>query len=60
MLFFVFGDQIFSAEKVNYDFKNNQGSFIKVKGLIKPKILENLILLYDSDTVPTVVQTINR
>ena len=37
-VFLVLGDQVFRAEKINFDFKNNQGSFTKVKGLIKKKI----------------------
>ena len=42
----ILGDQIFSADKINFDFKNNQGSFIKVKGLIKTKsLIKNLDFL---------------
>ena len=61
-VFFVLGDQVFRAEKINFDFKNNQGSFTKVKGLIKTKnLLENLdFTSYDSDNVPTVVQKIKK
>ena len=53
-VFLVLGDQVFRAEKINFDFKNNQGSFTKVKGLIKTKnLLENLdFTSYDSDNVP--------
>ena len=56
-VFLVLGDQVFRAEKINFDFKNNQGSFTKVKGLIKTKnLLENLdFTSYDSDKVPKVV-----
>ena len=44
-VFLALGDQVFRAEKINFDFKNNQGSFTKVKGLIKTKnLLENLNL----------------
>ena len=61
-VFLVLGDQVFRAEKINFDFKNNQGSFTKVKGLIKTKnLLENLdFTSYDSDNVPTVVQKIKK
>ena len=61
-VFLGFGDQVFRAEKINFDFKNNQGSFTKVKGLIKTKnLLENLdFTSYDSDNVPTVVQKIKK
>ena len=38
-VFLGLGDQVFRAEKINFDFKNNQGSFTKVKGLIKTKNL---------------------
>ena len=34
----VLGDQVFRAEKINFDFKNNQCSFTKVKGLIKTNL----------------------
>ena len=30
-VFLVLGDQVFRAEKISFDFKNNQGSFIKEK-----------------------------
>ncbi len=58
----ILGDQIFSAEKINFDFKNKQGSFIKVKGLIKTKnLLENLdFTSYDSDRFSSVVQKIKK
>jgi len=61
-VFLALGDQVFRAEKINFDFKNNQGSFTKVKGLIKTKnLLENLdFTSYDSDNVPTVVQKIKK
>ena len=59
-VFLVLGDQVFRAEKINFDFKNNQGSFTKVKGLIKTKnLLENLdFTSNDSDNFPTVFQTL--
>ncbi len=58
----ILGDQLFNAEKINFDFQNNQGSFIKVKGLIKTKnLLKNLDLTsYDSDQIQSVVQKINK
>ncbi len=59
---FVLGDQLFSADKINFDFKNNQGSFFKVKGLIKTKnLLKNLdFTSYDSDKISKVVQKIKK
>ena len=61
-VFLALGDQVFRAEKINFDFKNNQGSFTKVKGLIKTKnLLENLdFTSYDSNNVPKVVQKIKK
>ena len=58
----ILGDQIFSADKINFDFKNNQGSFIKVKGLIKTKsLLENLdITSNDSERFSSVIQKIKK
>tara|TARA_B100000886_G_scaffold339202_1_gene303955 strand:- start:966 stop:2948 length:1983 start_codon:yes stop_codon:yes gene_type:complete len=58
----VLGDQIFSADKINFDFKNKQGSFIKVNGLIKTKnLLENLdFTSYDSDRLSSIVQKIKK
>jgi hypothetical protein len=59
---FVLGDQLFSADKINFDFKNNQGSFFKVKGLIKTtNLLKNLdFTSYDSDKISKVVQKIKK
>ena len=61
-VFLALGDQIFRAEKINFDFKNNQGSFTKVKGLIKTKnLLENLNLTSkDSDRNSLVIQKIKK
>ena len=61
-VFLALGDQVFRAEKINFDFKKNQGSFTKVKGLIKTKnLLENLdFTSYDSNNVPKVVQKIKK
>jgi len=61
-VFLVLGDQVFRAEKINFDFKKNQGSFTKVKGLIKTKnLLENLNLTSkDSDRNSLVIQKIKK
>ncbi|MDA9692003.1 DUF3769 domain-containing protein [Prochlorococcus sp. AH-736-N03] len=58
----VLGDQVFRAEKINFDFRNNKGSFTKVKGLIKTKnLLENLNLTSkDSDRNSLVIQKIKK
>ena len=58
----VLGDQLFRAKRINFDFKNNQGSFVKVKGLIKTKnLLENLnFSSHDSKKVSSVVQKIKK
>ena len=61
-VFLALGDQVFRAEKINFDFKNNQGSFTKVKGLIKTKnLLENLNLsIDDSDRNSLNIQKIKK
>ncbi len=58
----VLGDQVFSTEKINFDFKNKKGSFTKVKGLIKTKnLLENLdFSSYDSDRLPLVEKKLKK
>ncbi|WP_288261734.1 DUF3769 domain-containing protein [uncultured Prochlorococcus sp.] len=52
-------NQVFISEKLNYDFKNQKGSFFKVKGLIQTK---NLIedLEFTSDQFQEISSTLQR
>ena len=58
----ILGDQVFSSEKIYYDFKTQNGLFLKVKSLIKTKnLLENLDLAsYDSDYISSITQFTNK
>ena len=56
------GDQIFNAEKIEYDFKEKKGFFSKVKGLVKTKNLSKNLDLnsYESNEIASVVKLINQ
>ena len=56
------GDQVFSSDKIHYDFKAKKGSFLGVKGLIKTKnLMQNFDLSsYKSDQILSVLKTIKK
>ena len=56
------GDQIFNAEKIEYDFKEKKGFFSKVKGLVKTKNLSKNLDLnsYESNEIASVVKLIKQ
>jgi len=58
----ILGDQVFSSERIYYDFKTKKGSFLKVKGLIKTKnLVKNFDLTsYESDEISSVLKTITK
>ena len=55
-------EQVFVAEKIEYDFKSQKGNFLKVKGLIKTEsLIENLnFQRYDSAELSSILQKIRK
>ena len=55
-------NQVFSLDKLNYDFKNQKGSFLNVKGSIKTKnLVDNLDLKSNEfQQIPSTLQEITK
>ena len=55
-------NQVFNLDELNYDFKNQKGSFLNVKAIIKTKkLLDDLNLSSNQfKEIPSTLQTINK
>ena len=56
------GDQVFSSEKIEYDFKAKKGFFLNVKGFVKTKNLSKNLDLnsYESNQISSTIKEIKR